>query len=137
MKKKNLALVSLMVGFLLVAINLFAADGDLIVNGNVGIGTTTPGAKLDIQGGSVKVGGVFLTHVTGPNQGCPAGKGVFLMRKFVAKTCTDDCQGTCSIAGGWSTDSGTCQYGCGLVSGYCYYTCTCQADWTEAICMGN
>ncbi|MDA8126943.1 MAG: hypothetical protein M0009_17370 [Deltaproteobacteria bacterium] len=30
--------------------NLYAADGNLIVNGNVGIGTTTPAAKLDVGG---------------------------------------------------------------------------------------
>jgi hypothetical protein len=48
MKKKMLGLV---IGFLLIGINLFAADGDLIVNGNVGIGTTNPAGKLDISGG--------------------------------------------------------------------------------------
>ena len=47
MKKKILGVV---MGFLLIGINLFAADGDLIVNGNVGIGTTTPGVKLDVNG---------------------------------------------------------------------------------------
>lgn len=39
----------LMIGFLLAAANVFAADGDLIVNGNMGIGTTTPGAKLEVN----------------------------------------------------------------------------------------
>lgn len=37
----------LMLGVVIIASNLFAADGDLIVEGNVGIGTTTPVAKLD------------------------------------------------------------------------------------------
>jgi len=38
------------ISFLLISTNLFAADGDLIVNGNIGIGTETPGAKLEISG---------------------------------------------------------------------------------------
>lgn len=46
-KKKILGLV---IGFLLIGVNVFAADGDLIVNGNIGIGTTSPGARLDING---------------------------------------------------------------------------------------
>lgn len=36
--------------FLLMGINLYAADGDLIVEGNVGIGTATPAAPLDVNG---------------------------------------------------------------------------------------
>ena len=39
----------LMLGFLLITVNLYAA-GDLIVEGNVGIGTTTPATTLDVQG---------------------------------------------------------------------------------------
>ncbi len=38
-----------MVGFLLIAANLYAA-GDLIVEGNVGVGTTAPGSMLDVAG---------------------------------------------------------------------------------------
>jgi hypothetical protein len=59
MKKKSLGLI---IGFLLIGFNLFAADGDLIVNGNVGIGTTTPSYKLDIyagSGGLLRVGGGY------------------------------------------------------------------------------
>jgi hypothetical protein len=41
---------AVMLGVIIIASNLFAADGDLIVEGNVGIGTTTPGAKLDVSG---------------------------------------------------------------------------------------
>jgi hypothetical protein len=53
MKKRVLVL---MVGFLFIGVNGFAADGDLIVNGNtivngnVGIGTTSPTAKLEVIG---------------------------------------------------------------------------------------
>jgi hypothetical protein len=45
----------LMIFFLLSGANLFAADGDLIVNGNVGIGTESPTQKLDIVGGNVVI----------------------------------------------------------------------------------
>jgi hypothetical protein len=33
-----------------ISVNLFAADGDLIVNGNVGIGTASPTQRLDVNG---------------------------------------------------------------------------------------
>ncbi len=46
MKKRILVLL---VGFLLIGVNLYAADGDLIVEGNVGIGTTSPSDKVVIQ----------------------------------------------------------------------------------------
>ena len=53
MKKRIIVLI---VAFLFIAINGFAADGDLIVNGNVGIGTTTPSEKLEVNG-NVKASG--------------------------------------------------------------------------------
>ena len=48
MKRK---IVSLAVGFMLIGINLFAADGDLIVNGSVGIGTPSfsPETRLEVR----------------------------------------------------------------------------------------
>ena len=45
MKRTGLALAG---GLLLFAANLFAADGDLIVNGNAGLGTSSPGARLQL-----------------------------------------------------------------------------------------
>ena len=60
MKKKYLGLVGLIAGFLLIGFSVFAADGDLVVNGNVGIGTANPAYKLDIfasSGGLLRVGG--------------------------------------------------------------------------------
>lgn len=55
MKKRVIILV---VGFLFIGFNLFAADGDLIVNGKVGVGTTTPDSITEIQftGGGGKIG---------------------------------------------------------------------------------
>ena len=41
---------ALTIGFLLISIPSFAADGDLIVNGKVGIGTISPEAALDVYG---------------------------------------------------------------------------------------
>lgn len=51
MEKKILGLV---IGFLLIGFNLFAADGDLIVNGNVGIGTVSPSDRLEVRGGGIR-----------------------------------------------------------------------------------
>lgn len=50
MKRKSLGLLGLIVGFLSIGINGFAADGDLIVNGNVGIGTSNPNYSLHVAG---------------------------------------------------------------------------------------
>lgn len=46
MKKWILILVT---GLLLIGVNVFAADGDLIVNGKIGIGTTNPITTLDAR----------------------------------------------------------------------------------------
>lgn len=43
----------LMLGVLFIASNIFAADGDFIVEGNVGIGTPTPSAALDVRGAAI------------------------------------------------------------------------------------
>ncbi|WP_298269788.1 hypothetical protein [Geobacter sp.] len=43
-------LVLLISGILIAATNLYAANGDLVVNGNLGVGTTTPAAKIDVNG---------------------------------------------------------------------------------------
>jgi len=52
MKKRVIVLT---LGVLFIGTNLFAANGDLIVNGNAGIGTTDPGGyKLRVKGGNTK-----------------------------------------------------------------------------------
>lgn len=123
MKKRILVLV---VSFLFIGIDGFAADGDLIVNGNVtvngnvGIGTTTPEAKLDVQGGSVKLGGIFITHVTGTNPTCPSG--TYLMRKWNAKTCHNPAflpnLYTCTTPAGWNPSAPTRTYSMGPEYGH-------------------
>jgi hypothetical protein len=40
---------------------LYAANGDLIVNGNLGVGTSAPGAKADING-NLKVNGTVTNN---------------------------------------------------------------------------
>jgi hypothetical protein len=46
-------IIGMILCFLLMGSVSFAADGDLIVNGNLGVGTTTPGDKLEVSGGGV------------------------------------------------------------------------------------
>jgi hypothetical protein len=48
--KKVILLLFLTLSLVLISSNVFAADGDLIVNGKVGIGTTTPAQKLSVAG---------------------------------------------------------------------------------------
>ena len=71
--------LSLILGFLLMAANLYAA-GDLVVEGNVGIGTTNPGGggavvKLDVRGNITAtqdtdyVSAIYLNRSGGPTSG--------------------------------------------------------------------
>ncbi len=71
----------LVIGFLFIGVNLYAA-GDLIVEGNVGIGTTAPNTQVDIAGGialragaftatngnnnNINIGGASFIRITGP-----------------------------------------------------------------------
>lgn len=115
MKKRILVL---MVGFLFVGINGFAADGDVVINGT-----------LTVQG-------IKITHVTGTNPTCPSGTGGILIRKWAAKTCSVPGYGGCTTAVGWGVDPIACQYVV-CFEGNCV-TFSCTADtWTEAVCMGN
>lgn len=50
MKKK---IAGLLIGFLLIGTDLFAADGDLIVNGNVGIGVQSSAVPLYVFGSAI------------------------------------------------------------------------------------
>jgi hypothetical protein len=131
MKKRILVLV---IGLLLIGINGYAADGDLIVNGNA-----TVNSNLTVQG---TIQGIKLVHVTGTNPTCPAGTGAILMRKWAPQTCSDSggC-GSCTIGGGWSVSASTCQYSVytdfGEYGAACVATTCSPLNWTEAICMGN
>jgi hypothetical protein len=58
--KKNVFL--LVVVLFIYGSNALAANGDLIVNGNLGVGTATPQSKLDVNGNiSVLIGGIGYT----------------------------------------------------------------------------
>ncbi|MBN2121040.1 MAG: tail fiber domain-containing protein [Candidatus Omnitrophica bacterium] len=67
MKKKILSVFA--AGVFAISLSLFAADGDLIVDGKVGIGTTEPGStKLAVMDGSLGIGTTSpwgLFHVYG------------------------------------------------------------------------
>ncbi|KUG22534.1 phage tail fiber [hydrocarbon metagenome] len=63
---KKSILLALIISLILISFNVFAADGDLIVNGKVGIGTgtTPPAQKLDVKGNAVVSGNVGIGTTT-------------------------------------------------------------------------
>ncbi len=71
--KLRVLMVAMVLAVLFMSGNLYAANGDLIVNGNLGVGTTTPAGKAEINGnmivgGNVKAGTATVTdkaEVTG------------------------------------------------------------------------
>jgi hypothetical protein len=67
MKKTTLISSLLAIGLLLAGIPTHAADGDLIVNGKVGIGTTAPGYFLQINSGATPTG--VQMRITANNAG--------------------------------------------------------------------
>jgi len=116
MKKRILVL---MVGFLLIGINGFAADGDVVINGT-----------LTVQG-------IKITHVTGTNPTCPSGTGA-IAKKFAATACYGQCS-ICTLNAGWAPADWSCLYAnFSPVNGECtaYSTCV-PTSWSEVICMGN
>jgi hypothetical protein len=111
----------LVVGFLFIAVNGFAADGDLIVEG------------------SLKIQGIFITNVTGTNPTCPSGAGMAVVKKYVGRTCTGTggC-GNCTLNTAWGfADQYSCHYGVYDYEYGCIDTICTPTSWTEIICMGN
>lgn len=47
---KKIFFIPMVISFLLIGTNVFAADADLIVNGKVGVGTATPTSKMTVNG---------------------------------------------------------------------------------------
>jgi hypothetical protein len=103
--------------------------------GNVGIGTTSPGEKLDVQGNiEFGTGNIKLTYKSGSNPSC----GKFtLARKWTQKTCSA-CS-SCQTSAGWlSSDAPVCGYYMNFdaMCPCCADGAYCTADtWTEAICF--
>ena len=62
MKKKLLVLLT---GILLIGSNVFAADGDFIVEGNVGIGTSSPGTQLHVENPSGNASSQLTSSTSG------------------------------------------------------------------------
>jgi hypothetical protein len=127
-------------------LSLFTNNTDkvtILANGNVGIGTTSPGEKLDVQGntgiglqysGSSASGNIKLTYKSGSNPSC----GKFtLARKWTQKTCSA-CS-SCQTSAGWlSSDAPVCGYYMNFdaMCPCCADGAYCTADtWTEAICF--
>lgn len=70
MEKKILGVA---IGLILIGVNLYAADGDLIVNGKVGIGTTTLSYPLTVKSSAAG------THIMGLSG---SGTGLFMLGNF-------------------------------------------------------
>jgi hypothetical protein len=103
-------------------------------NGNVGIGTTSPGEKLDVQGNiEFGTGNIKLTYKSGSNPGCNK---FVIARNWNQKSCSS-CS-SCQTSAGWSSSTPTCTYytNWDAECPCCYGAATCTADtWTEAICF--
>ncbi len=64
----NRKIMLFILGFLLIGVNVFAADGDFIIEGNVGIGTATPSARLQVIDSTAPGTGSSFTF-TNPRRG--------------------------------------------------------------------
>lgn len=114
-------------------------------SGNVGIGTTSPSAKLDVKGNihseNLQIGtSQSISYVKGSNPSCSAGT-IPLLKRFTAKTCSSVCTG-CTTSSGWvggGSMAPQCNYvlrGPG-VNGQCNIGAVCTADsWIEVFCIG-
>jgi len=60
-EKMGKKIIGCIMGFLLIAVNAFAANGDFIVDGNLGVGAANPGARLEVSG-NIKLSGSAPTH---------------------------------------------------------------------------
>lgn len=121
MKKKILGFI---VGFLLIGVNLHAADGDLIVNNKLGVGNTSPTYQLDVTGdvrftgdmrftGTLQGGSVPWARLTTFPSACASGQ--FVRGVGTTLTCA-------TPAGSGVSGSGTANY---------------ISKWTGGTSLGN
>jgi hypothetical protein len=107
-------------GFLLIGVNLYAADGDLIVNNKIAIGMTSPAYKLDVSGdvrftGILQGGSVPWARLTTFPSACTTGQYVTGIGSTL--TCSTPAGG-----GGGLSGSGTASY---------------VSKWTAGTTLGN